>query len=81
MCGFLGNSSVELIEVFELERSGEVDSFSKHADKKNRRLLWHGTNIASAAAIVSSGLRILGSGESENGVTYSICQACIIIES
>ena len=66
MCGFVGNSSVELLECFELDRTGEADSFSKHADKRDRRLLWHGTSIASCAAIVSSGLRIMGSGEFEN---------------
>jgi hypothetical protein len=62
MCGFPGNEVVELLEVFELTRNGETEAFSKHKDKKVRQLLWHGTNIATAAAIVSSGLRIMGSG-------------------
>jgi len=118
MCGFAGNSRVQLLDVYELDREGEATSFSKHADKQGRRLLWHGkeertvyltreigrerekerererergsawlpaaltrcphvvpceiggvlllmagTNVATAAAIVSSGLRIMGSGE------------------
>jgi poly [ADP-ribose] polymerase len=62
LCGFVGNSSVELLEIFELDRMGEREAFAKHSDKSERQLLWHGTNIATAAAIVSSGLRIMGSG-------------------
>ena len=31
----------------------------QHKDLKNRRLLWHGTNIAVVAAILKSGLRIM----------------------
>jgi hypothetical protein len=62
MCGFLGDSNVELLEVFEMTRDGEAAAFAKHNQKQERQLLWHGTNIATAAAIVSSGLRIMGSG-------------------
>lgn len=33
--------------------------FSEHDSLENRRLLWHGTNIAVVAAILKSGLRIM----------------------
>lgn len=35
------------------------DRFQAHADLCNRRLLWHGTNVAVVAAILTSGLRIM----------------------
>ena len=33
--------------------------FSAHDGLKNRRLLWHGTNVAVVAAILKTGLRIM----------------------
>lgn len=33
--------------------------FSENGNLQNRRLLWHGTNIAVVAAILKSGLRIM----------------------
>ena len=33
--------------------------FSTHHKLDNRRLLWHGTNVAVVAAILKSGLRIM----------------------
>lgn len=35
------------------------DRFQAHATLDNRRLLWHGTNVAVVAAILTSGLRIM----------------------
>ncbi|KAF3856391.1 hypothetical protein F7725_017114 [Dissostichus mawsoni] len=35
------------------------ERFKEHDDLENRRLLWHGTNIAVVAAILKSGLRIM----------------------
>ena len=37
----------------------QVDRFSEHEDLDNRKLLWHGTNVAVVAAILKSGLRIM----------------------
>lgn len=65
--------------------SGHKDDFGLHKEVKNRKLLWHGTNIAVVAAILKSGLRIMphsggrvGSGiylASENGKSagYTSC--------
>lgn len=35
------------------------DRFQAHSKLDNRRLLWHGTNVAVVAAILTSGLRIM----------------------
>lgn len=35
------------------------ERFSENDGLENRRLLWHGTNIAVVAAILKSGLRIM----------------------
>ncbi len=35
------------------------DRFSTHEKVTNRKLLWHGTNVAVVAAILKSGLRIM----------------------
>ena len=35
------------------------DRFKEHDSVENRRLLWHGTNVAVVAAILKSGLRIM----------------------
>ena len=50
---------VKVLEVFEMTRDGEAAAYEQHAAKQGRTLLWHGTNIAVAAAICSSGMRIM----------------------
>lgn len=63
MCGFLGGGGgVELLAAFALARDGENQTFARHSAVGGRQLLWHGTNIATAAAITATGLRIMGSG-------------------
>lgn len=52
-------TKVKLLEVFEMSRDGEADGYSSFDALGGRVLLWHGTNIAVAAAICSSGLRIM----------------------
>lgn len=51
--------SPELRHVWKVNRDGEGDRFQAHATLDNRRLLWHGTNVAVVAAILTSGLRIM----------------------
>jgi poly [ADP-ribose] polymerase len=41
------------------EREGETERMMAHSKLGNRKLLWHGTGVAVAAAITSSGLRIM----------------------
>lgn len=49
----------KILNVWEVDRETEAERFSENADLDNRRLLWHGTNIAVVAAILKSGLRIM----------------------
>uniref|UniRef100_A0A8I3X9L3 Poly [ADP-ribose] polymerase n=1 Tax=Callithrix jacchus TaxID=9483 RepID=A0A8I3X9L3_CALJA len=48
-----------LQHVWRVNREGEGDRFQAHSRLGNRRLLWHGTNVAVVAAILTSGLRIM----------------------
>ncbi|KAK7284099.1 hypothetical protein RJT34_18838 [Clitoria ternatea] len=51
--------SLELEEVFSLERKGEFDKFAPYRDKLgNRMLLWHGSRLTNFVGILSQGLRI-----------------------
>ncbi|XP_074528212.1 protein mono-ADP-ribosyltransferase PARP3 [Halichoeres trimaculatus] len=49
----------KIINVWEVDREKEGQRFREHDSLENRRLLWHGTNIAVVAAILKSGLRIM----------------------
>lgn len=48
-----------IVDAFRADRTGTDARFAQHKDLANRKLLWHGTNIAVIAAILSSGLRIM----------------------
>ncbi|KAJ1548670.1 Poly [ADP-ribose] polymerase 3 [Cladochytrium tenue] len=50
---------VSVLHAYRIDRQGERDRADEFARLKNRKLLWHGTNIAVVAAILSSGLRIM----------------------
>ncbi|PQQ17792.1 poly [Prunus yedoensis var. nudiflora] len=51
--------SLELEEVFALEREGEFDKFAPYQKKlNNRMLLWHGSRFTNFVGILSQGLRI-----------------------
>jgi poly [ADP-ribose] polymerase len=52
-------SSSKLLDVWAVDRQGEAKRFKEFDKLDNRRLLWHGTNIAVAAPIITSGLRIM----------------------
>ncbi|XP_039626731.1 protein mono-ADP-ribosyltransferase PARP3 [Polypterus senegalus] len=54
-----GSPSLELLNVWEVDRDKEGERFKTHDGIENRRLLWHGTNVAVVAAILKSGLRIM----------------------
>ena len=42
-----------------LPRVLQAVHFTRHSAVKNRKLLWHGTNIAVIVAILQGGLRIM----------------------
>ncbi len=48
-----------LLDVWFVNRNGEADRFAPFLGDANKKCLWHGTNIAVVAAILSSGLRIM----------------------
>ncbi|KAJ0068472.1 hypothetical protein NL108_008437 [Boleophthalmus pectinirostris] len=50
---------ISILNVWEVDRFTEGERFSENDHLENRRLLWHGTNIAVVAAILKSGLRIM----------------------
>ncbi|GAB6028782.1 Poly [ADP-ribose] polymerase 3 [Chamberlinius hualienensis] len=50
---------VKIENVWKVNRDDEGSRFEIHDNIKERKLLWHGTNIAVVAAILSSGLRIM----------------------
>lgn len=54
-----GYYKLNLVDAFRVDRKGERDRFAAHNDIAERKLLWHGTNVAVVAAIVGSGLRIM----------------------
>ena len=49
----------QLLNVWRVDRHSEAAGFAKHSKLDNRKLLWHGTNIAVVAAILKAGLRIM----------------------
>jgi len=53
------SSNIKLLDVWEVDRENEDVRFSEHKDLSNRKLLWHGTNVAVVVAILKSGLRIM----------------------
>ncbi|XP_058024705.1 protein mono-ADP-ribosyltransferase PARP3-like isoform X3 [Ahaetulla prasina] len=50
---------LRIMNIWKVNREGENHRFKTHDHLGNRRLLWHGTNIAVVAAILKSGLRIM----------------------
>jgi len=54
-----GDRNLKLLDVFKVNRHSEGKRFSDHAETGNRRLLWHGTNVAVVVAILKTGLRIM----------------------
>ncbi|KAM9325285.1 protein mono-ADP-ribosyltransferase PARP3 [Gastrophryne carolinensis] len=50
---------LKILNVWRVDRENEEERLNEHQDIENRRLLWHGTNVAVVAAILKSGLRIM----------------------
>jgi poly [ADP-ribose] polymerase len=80
-----GNRKCTVVDVFAVDGADASPFAAETADIGNRKLLWHGTNVAVVAAILKSGLRIMphsggrvGSGiylASENGKSASYVTA------
>eukprot|EP00756_Hemistasia_phaeocysticola_P004254 Hpha_TRINITY_DN12715_c0_g2::TRINITY_DN12715_c0_g2_i1::g.114152::m.114152/K10798/PARP; poly [ADP-ribose] polymerase len=50
--------TLELEDLWAIDREGEEGRYAKFADDKNRQLLWHGSRITNWVGILSQGLRI-----------------------
>lgn len=50
---------VEILDVWRVERENEEIRFGVYKGIENRKLLWHGTNVAVVVAILKTGLRIM----------------------
>lgn len=48
-----------IMNVWKVNRHNEDERFAVHEEIDNRKLLWHGTNVAVVVAILKSGLRIM----------------------
>lgn len=52
------NYTLDIEDVFEIDRKGEDERFAKFADNDNRMLLWYGSRLTNFVGILSQGLRI-----------------------
>ncbi|KAG7326449.1 hypothetical protein KOW79_009850 [Hemibagrus wyckioides] len=50
---------LKIVDVWQVDRDKEAERFRDNDALENRKLLWHGTNVAVVAAILKSGLRIM----------------------
>jgi len=50
-----GWNQCNILDVWKVEREDEVQRFKEHDNIENRKLLWHGTNVAVVAAILKTG--------------------------
>lgn len=53
------NGNLKLKNVYRIDRKSEAKRFALHDTMGNRKLLWHGTNVAVVVAIIKTGLRIM----------------------
>lgn len=67
-----GYRKLTILDVWSTDRHSEGARFETHAKLDNRRLLWHGTNIAVVAAILKTGLRIMPTASSGSRVGRGI---------
>ncbi len=57
--GYGYSRGFHLENIWEVRRGDEDASYKAFDAVGNRRLLWHGTNVAVVAAILKTGLRIM----------------------
>eukprot|EP01119_Soliformovum_irregulare_P016796 TRINITY_DN4910_c0_g1_i3.p1 TRINITY_DN4910_c0_g1~~TRINITY_DN4910_c0_g1_i3.p1 ORF type:complete len:491 (+),score=183.31 TRINITY_DN4910_c0_g1_i3:178-1473(+) len=50
--------SLELLDIFEVEREGEIQRFHPYEKMPHHRMLWHGSRVSNMVGILSQGLRI-----------------------
>lgn len=50
--------SLQVVDIFKVDREGEKDRFEQFRGQRPRKLLWHGSRVCNFVGILSSGLRI-----------------------
>ena len=50
--------TLDVMDIFEVNRDGEDKKFKKYCNNNNRMLLWHGSRLTNFVGILSEGLRI-----------------------
>lgn len=50
--------TLDIIEVFKVQREGEADRFRTYDGLSNHQLLWHGSRLMNFVSILSNGLKI-----------------------
>ena len=63
--------TLDLMDVFKIERHGEYSRFKEFKEIPNRKLLWHGSRTTNFAGILSQGLRIAPPEAPVVSITYS----------
>jgi poly [ADP-ribose] polymerase len=64
--------NIKLLDLWSVDREGAGKRFDAHKSLGNRKLLWHGTNVAVVAAILKTGLRIMPTASSGSRVGRGI---------
>lgn len=52
------NFSLDIEDIFEIDRHGERERYESYAKLHNRKLLWHGSRLTNFVGILSNGLKI-----------------------
>ncbi len=65
------------LHLWRVDRHNEASRFAKHDALDNRKLLWHGTNVAVVAAILKSGLRIMPHSGGRVGKVCARASCCV----
>ncbi|CAG8726594.1 11589_t:CDS:2, partial [Racocetra persica] len=56
--GVMHQTKLEILDVFDIERQGEMERYKTYSKLHNRMLLWHGSRRTNFVGILSQGLRI-----------------------
>ncbi|KAJ1564276.1 hypothetical protein HK096_008800, partial [Nowakowskiella sp. JEL0078] len=49
---------LDVVSILKVNRKGERETFERHANLENHRILWHGTSLSNFMGIFTSGLRV-----------------------
>lgn len=67
------NFTLDIEQIFEVDRYGERERFESYANLHNRKLLWHGSRLTNFVGILSHGLKIAPK-EARKFHSYILCK-------